>query len=54
MAIAFRSLFHDVLRASGGGEEEVAQFFACGMLINVTTALELPEIAAPILDVATG
>ena len=54
VAIAFRSLFHDVLRASGGGEEEVAQFFACGMLINVTTALELPEIAAPILDVATG
>jgi AcrR family transcriptional regulator len=50
VAGAFKSLFEDVRRASGAGEEEVARFFACGMLINVVTALGLPELAAPALD----
>jgi AcrR family transcriptional regulator len=50
VAAAFKSLFDDVRRASGAGDADVARFFACGMLINVTTALGLPEIAAPALD----
>lgn len=54
VAAAFKALFDDVWRASGAPEEEVARFFACGMLINVTTALGLPEIAAPALEAAAG
>jgi AcrR family transcriptional regulator len=50
VASAFRRLFDDVLQTSGATEEQVARFFACGMLINVTTALGLPEIAAPALE----
>ncbi len=50
MSAAFRGLFEDVRRASGASEEEVASFFACGMLINVTTALDLPELVAPMLQ----
>jgi AcrR family transcriptional regulator len=49
VASAFKGLFDDVRRASGATDEQVARFFACGMLINVTTALGLPEIAAPAL-----
>jgi AcrR family transcriptional regulator len=52
VAAAFKGLFQDVLRASGAPDEAVARFFACGMLINVTTALGLPEIAAPALESA--
>jgi AcrR family transcriptional regulator len=54
VAAAFKALFDDVRRASGAPEEEVARFFACGMLINVTTALGLPELAAPALDAAAS
>jgi len=54
VAAAFKALFNDVRRASGASEEDVARFFACGMLINVTTALELPEIAAPALAAAAS
>jgi len=50
MSAAFKQLFEDVRRASGASEEEVASFFACGMLINVTTALSLPELVAPMLE----
>jgi AcrR family transcriptional regulator len=50
VAAGFKALFDDVRRASGAPEDEVARFFACGMLINVTTALGLPEIAAPALE----
>jgi AcrR family transcriptional regulator len=50
VAAAFKALFDDVRRASGAPEEDVARFFACGMLINVTTALGLPELAAPALE----
>jgi AcrR family transcriptional regulator len=49
VAASFRSLYDDVLRVSGASAEEVSQFFACGMLINVTTALGLPELVAPAL-----
>jgi AcrR family transcriptional regulator len=50
VAAGFKGLVEDVRRASGVSDEQVAQFFACGMLINVTTALGLPEIAAPALQ----
>jgi AcrR family transcriptional regulator len=50
VASAFKGLVEDVRRASGVSDAEVAQFFACGMLINVTTALGLPEIMAPALE----
>ncbi len=50
VAAAFKTLFDDVRRASGAPVQDVARFFACGMLINVTTALGLPEIAAPALE----
>lgn len=50
VSASFRSLYDDVLRVSGAPAEEVSSFFACGMLINVTTALGLPELAAPAMD----
>jgi AcrR family transcriptional regulator len=50
VAAGFKSLVEDVRRVSGAPADEVASFFACGMLINVTTALGLPEIAAPALQ----
>ncbi len=50
VAASFKSLYDDVLRVSGASAEEVSKFFACGMLINVATALGLPEIVAPALD----
>jgi AcrR family transcriptional regulator len=49
VAAAFKGLFDDVRRASGASEDEVAQFFACGMLINVTRTLGLPEFTLPAL-----
>jgi AcrR family transcriptional regulator len=49
VAAAFRSMFDDVRRVSGVSAEEVTQFFACGMLLNVTTALALPEITGAAL-----
>jgi AcrR family transcriptional regulator len=54
VASAFKGLVDDVRRASGVADEQVAQFFACGMLINVTTALGLPEIVAPALQWVAG
>jgi hypothetical protein len=50
VAASFKSLYEDVLRVSGATPAEVSNFFACGMLINVTTALNLPEIAEPAMD----
>jgi AcrR family transcriptional regulator len=50
VAAAFKGLFDDVLMASGASEEEVARVFAKGMLINVATALSLPEIVVPALE----
>jgi AcrR family transcriptional regulator len=50
VAAAFKGLFDDVLRLSGAPEEEVARMFAKGMLMNVATALHLPEIAAPAFE----
>jgi len=50
VARAFRTLYDDVLRVSGVSPEEVSSFFACGMLINVATALGLPELVEPMLE----
>lgn len=45
---AFRSLADDVARWSGASAREVAEFFAAGMLANVTTILELRDICEPL------
>jgi AcrR family transcriptional regulator len=50
VSAAFKGLVEDVRRTSGAPDTDVARFFACGMLINVTTALGLPEVAAPALE----
>ncbi len=48
VAKGFRALADDVARWSGASPHQVAQFFAAGMLANVTTILEVPEICAPL------
>jgi hypothetical protein len=50
IAAGFKGLYEDVLRASGASPQEVSEFFACGMLVNVATALGLPEIVEPALQ----
>jgi AcrR family transcriptional regulator len=47
-AAAFRRLHRDVGVWSGATLLELAQFFAAGMLANVTTILDIPEICAPL------
>jgi len=42
----FGGLVRFVKERSGASQEEVRQFFASGMLINVATALDLPAIAS--------
>ncbi|MBV8300359.1 MAG: TetR/AcrR family transcriptional regulator [Candidatus Dormibacteraeota bacterium] len=49
-ARAFQRLVDDVTALSGASPASVATFFACGMLANVTTILELPEICAPLWE----
>lgn len=49
IAACFRDLVAEMRRASGAGEEEVAEFVACGMLINIATALNLPELVTPFM-----
>ena len=46
----FKRLVDEVARASGADREAVAGFFACGMLINVSLALDLPELSEPLLE----
>jgi AcrR family transcriptional regulator len=43
----FMRLFDDVGRLSGASDEEVWQFMAHGMLLNVIAALDLPEKYMP-------
>ena len=50
VARAFKALADDVARWSGATPAEVAMFFAGGMLANVTTILEVPEICAPLWE----
>jgi AcrR family transcriptional regulator len=40
----YTELYHLVEDVSGAGEDEVRQFFATGMLLNVAAAMHLPEI----------
>jgi AcrR family transcriptional regulator len=44
----FLGLAEDVRRMSGASDEDIVQFFAKGMLLNVVAALELPEGFVPI------
>lgn len=43
----FMTLFDDIGRLSGASEEEVWDFMAAGMLLNVIAALDLPEKYMP-------
>ena len=40
-------LWEDVKRLSGASDEQVVDFFAKGMLLNVAAALELPAEFLP-------
>jgi AcrR family transcriptional regulator len=44
----FRKLADDVAHLSGATPRAVAEFFAAGMLANVTTVLGLPDLCAPL------
>lgn len=46
----FRSLADDVAHLSGASPLQIAEFFAAGMLANVTTILELQELCEPLWD----
>jgi AcrR family transcriptional regulator len=50
VARGFKSLVDEVTELSGATPHEIAQFFASGMLANVTTILELPEVCAPLWE----
>jgi len=47
---AFKSLVDEVANLSGASPLQIAEFFAGGMLANVTTILELPEVCAPLWE----
>jgi AcrR family transcriptional regulator len=49
-ARAYRDLYNEVIRLSGATAAEVSLFFACGMLANVTIALGLDDICAPLFE----
>lgn len=49
-ARCYRDLYNEVIRLSGAAPVEVSMFFACGMLANVTIALGLDDICAPLFD----
>jgi AcrR family transcriptional regulator len=49
-ARCYRDLYNEVIRLSGAEPVEVSMFFACGMLANVTIALGLDDICAPLFD----
>ena len=50
VARGFKALVDEVTRLSGASAIEVAQFFAAGMLANVTTILDLPEVCQPLFE----
>ncbi|MDQ6847769.1 MAG: TetR/AcrR family transcriptional regulator [Candidatus Dormibacteraeota bacterium] len=49
-ARCYRELYSEVARLSGAATGRVSLFFACGMLANVTTALGVDDICAPLFD----
>jgi AcrR family transcriptional regulator len=50
VARCYRELFNEVLRLSGATPAQVSLFFACGMLANVTVALGVDDLCAPLFD----
>jgi AcrR family transcriptional regulator len=50
VARGFNSLVTEVRRLSGATPRQVAEFFAHGMLANVATILDLPEVCAPLWE----
>ena len=50
-ARSYRELYDHVRSLSGAAPVEVSLFFACGMLANVTVALGLEDLCAPLFDV---
>jgi len=50
VAKGFQALVDDVARSSGASPRQVAEFFAVGMLANVSTILGLPGLCAPLWD----
>ena len=46
----FKALYEHVRALSGAPPREVSEFFAAGMLANVATILELPEICDPLWE----
>jgi AcrR family transcriptional regulator len=46
----YRELYDHVRVLSGAAPLDVSMFFACGMLANVTVALGLDDICAPLFD----
>jgi AcrR family transcriptional regulator len=53
-ARGFRALGDDVRRLSGATPRQIAEFFAAGMLANVTTVLGIPELCAPLWEEKHG
>jgi AcrR family transcriptional regulator len=49
-ARCYRDLYNEVIRLSGATAAAVSMFFACGMLANVTIALGVDDICAPLFD----
>ncbi len=49
-ARCYRDLYDEVARLSGATPAQVSLFFACGMLANVTIALGLDDLCAPLFD----
>jgi AcrR family transcriptional regulator len=50
VARCYRELYAEVLRLSGATPAQVSLFFACGMLANVTIALGVDDLCAPLFD----
>ncbi len=50
VARCYRELYDAVIRLSGATPAQASLFFACGMLANVTVALELDDICAPLFE----
>jgi AcrR family transcriptional regulator len=50
----FRGLYEFVERASGASAEEISSFFAVGMLLNVSAALDLGAVGEPWSDALLG
>ncbi len=50
VARGFRALADDVARWSGASPLQIAQYFAAGMLANVTTILDLQDLCEPMWE----